>query len=236
MPRKTSSFHLHALLDDRASMRPRPDAAENGFRRGSAGAASRFNEAAARCRGKRRRRRRTPRPRSRFNEAAARCRGKQTARSVGLVASACFNEAAARCRGKHARDGLVVSALTLASMRPRPDAAENPDAAGRTPPPRPASMRPRPDAAENESGCHSRGAARRRFNEAAARCRGKRTPAGTTGCASTRFNEAAARCRGKHEVTTWRETELTRASMRPRPDAAENLEAQRDARLGVTLQ
>ena len=60
-----------------------------------------------------------------------------------------FNEAAARCRGKRepARPQLVP--LPDASMRPRPDAAENqPD----PPLPRagfPASMRPRPDAAEN---------------------------------------------------------------------------------------
>ena len=60
-----------------------------------------------------------------------------------------FNEAAARCRGKlqaGGRDGRTQPA----SMRPRPDAAENP-------PETPffvvweatASMRPRPDAAEN---------------------------------------------------------------------------------------
>ena len=36
----------------------------------------RFNEAAARCRGKRRRRALRCQPASRFNEAAARCRGK----------------------------------------------------------------------------------------------------------------------------------------------------------------
>ena len=64
-----------------------------------------------------------------------------------------------------------------ASMRPRPDAAENLHypfliAAAAT-----ASMRPRPDAAENRSGspwnCPREG---RSFNEAAARCRGKPAP------------------------------------------------------------
>ena len=62
-----------------------------------------------------------------------------------------------------------------ASMRPRPDATENmiEDADGaRT---HPASMRPRPDATENF--CAAVATARRTtcFNEAAARCHGKRT-------------------------------------------------------------
>ena len=53
MPRKTSAFWLAARAATTASMRPRPDAAENG----AAGlfyreAFCRFNEAAARCRGK----------------------------------------------------------------------------------------------------------------------------------------------------------------------------------------
>ena len=36
----------------------------------------------------------------RFNEAAARCRGKLHQRSTGSSAKSGFNEAAARCRGK----------------------------------------------------------------------------------------------------------------------------------------
>ena len=44
-------------------------------------AARSFNEAAARCRGKRGARRGTPRGGPRFNEAAARCRGKPFVRS-----------------------------------------------------------------------------------------------------------------------------------------------------------
>ena len=68
--------------------------------------------------------------------------GRQCARGAG------FNEAAARCRGKR----LLADqrrAEVQASMRPRPDAAENAlphvqhAELGR------ASMRPRPDAAEN---------------------------------------------------------------------------------------
>ena len=64
-------------------------------------------------------------------------------------------------------------------MRPRPDAAEN---RGRLACPQriphDASMRPRPDAAENLIG-----------------------PTGDTAVMAPRFNEAAARCRGKLQVT-----------------------------------
>ena len=63
---------------------------------------------------------------------------------------------------------------------------------------------------------------RQRFNEAAARCRGKLQ--GTWGrltLVGRRFNEAAARCRGKR-IRMCSEQETETASMRPRPDAAEN--------------
>ena len=94
-------------------------------------------------------------------------------------------------------DRLSAAMNRIASMRPRPDAAEN-----ATPPPAGttqavASMRPRPDAAENQS----------------QRCRLSRRP--------FRFNEAAARCRGKLAPRRGRRLEA-QASMRPRPDAAEN--------------
>ena len=60
-----------------------------------------------------------------------------------------FNEAAARCRGKPTLTaGVIIDAI--ASMRPRPDAAENSPS--------------RKDATPSSTG----------FNEAAARCRGKR--------------------------------------------------------------
>ena len=62
-----------------------------------------------------------------------------------------------------------------------------------------ASMRPRPDAAENLPGGGPRAAAGR-----------------------TRFNEAAARCRGKPVLPQGRRDRDGLASMRPRPDAAEN--------------
>ena len=39
----------------------------------------------------------------------------------------------------------------------------------------------------------------------------------------TRFNEAAARCRGKHHVSA-EQVPAGYASMRPRPDAAENVD------------
>ena len=60
-----------------------------------------------------------------------------------------FNEAAARCRGKLVR-GVEPGLDAAASMRPRPDAAENGRPhRGRRHRRRLASMRPRPDAAEN---------------------------------------------------------------------------------------
>ena len=84
-----------------------------------------------------------------------------------------------------------------ASMRPRPDAAENRGAAAKQLAAIAASMRPRPDAAENTVE------------------QGRRLPP------PGRFNEAAARCRGKL-VGPGRIERPPRASMRPRPDAAEN--------------
>ena len=61
----------------------------------------------------------------------------------------CFNEAAARCRGKLPVGILLDPPYLTASMRPRPDAAEN-------------------------CGLHRPGSGRDAgFNEAAARCRGK---------------------------------------------------------------
>ena len=65
-------------------------------------------------------------------------------------ASTRFNEAAARCRGKQLPHFPPAGIKPQASMRPRPDAAENglPGAVrGRGE--LLASMRPRPDAAEN---------------------------------------------------------------------------------------
>ena len=84
-----------------------------------------------------------------------------------------------------------------ASMRPRPDAAENVARPRQRYPLRLASMRPRPDAAENTDSNRRPGLSARCFNEAAARCRGKRTPDQHPAPELDRFNEAAARCRGK---------------------------------------
>ena len=109
-------------------MRPRPDAAENDLAAiiATARAPRRFNEAAARCRGKR------PlgpvSPSSYigcFNEAAARCRGKRQPAAGGHGRTDGFNEAAARCRGKLSLGSSADRVTTAASMRPRPDAAEN---------------------------------------------------------------------------------------------------------------
>ena len=111
----------------------------------------------------------------------------------------CFNEAAARCRGKHRGLRRAAEAARAASMRPRPDAAENGCAAPST------------------------SALMARFNEAAARCRGKRwRPASPRPSHGRRFNEAAARCRGKRRPRLAGRPDRAGASMRPRPDAAEN--------------
>ena len=59
-----------------------------------------------------------------FNEAAARCRGKQGRLRLAAAGRQRFNEAAARCRGKRHQQRLVDHGVR-ASMRPRPDAAEN---------------------------------------------------------------------------------------------------------------
>ena len=200
MPRKTPAPVRRRGPGQGASMRPRPDAAENAARRraicrGDSG----FNEAAARCRGKP-----APRPRPRgvsaagFNEAAARCRGKLAGSGCPGAARRGFNEAAARCRGKQPEHAAPGGAGDRASMRPRPDAAEN--ACGGTGLP-------------TDPAC---------FNEAAARCRGKRPGWRTSGWASACFNEAAARCRGKHARRPRAPPLPPAASMRPRPDAAEN--------------
>ena len=97
--------------------------------------------------------------------------------------------------------GAVVGIADAASMRPRPDAAENGGC-------RPvdarcgiaASMRPRPDAAENLNPAASTRIGTIGFNEAAARCRGKLFPVDLISSYDTRFNEAAARCRGKRRT------------------------------------
>ena len=110
-----------------------------------------------------------------------------------------FNEAAARCRGKPACSAATGGARS-ASMRPRPDAAEN----------------------AQTHGCRHHGA--RGFNEAAARCRGKPLRLCWSSVEEDCFNEAAARCRGKLRVRHHRRARRPPASMRPRPDAAENRE------------
>ena len=154
MPRKTRLLFHNPNHGIRASMRPRPDAAEN--LRSPAGAPAghvwSFNEAAARCRGKRAG---LP-PRSR-GAAPASMRPRPDAAENGSrkicspVSRRRFNEAAARCRGKRRRRAAAGS-RPAASMRPRPDAAENGRAVA-------------PNADRQPS-----------FNEAAARCRGKPAP------------------------------------------------------------
>ena len=78
MPRKTFVANRMANLSHGTSMRPRLDAAENQVGNGlSYAGGTNFNEAAARCRGKRSRIPHfLPHLVRHFNEAAARCRGK----------------------------------------------------------------------------------------------------------------------------------------------------------------
>ena len=107
-PRPDAAENPHAAWWVRTprdvSMRPRPDAAEN----------------------PRTFVRLQPSPTC-FNEAAARCRGKPwstpKARAMTLIR---FNEAAARCRGKPEDWQSRWGRGRIVSMRPRPDAAENP--------------------------------------------------------------------------------------------------------------
>ena len=46
-------------------------------------------------------------------------------RTYNIYYKGCFNEAAARCRGKRSQPLRGVWSVMCASMRPRPDAAEN---------------------------------------------------------------------------------------------------------------
>ena len=171
-----------------------------------------FNEAAARCRGKpgSKSPRDAPAPAG-FNEAAARCRGKRLpAGTARTDRPRRFNEAAARCRGKLRRSALSTCLKYGASMRPRPDAAENKRWHERCVAAEEASMRPRPDAAENDSAPAAGSRCTASFNEAAARCRGKRASSPSAPFPGPCFNEAAARCRGKRRSSR-------RASRRARP-------------------
>ena len=177
MPRKTSSEPPAVGLEFAASMRPRPDAAENrrvrrGYRRARK-ASMRPRPDAAENRGPRVR---GPQP------SPASMRPRPDAAENATIDGAfhppacCFNEAAARCRGKLESLPPAEPRRGRASMRPRPDAAENPDRrVPGGPRSRPASMRPRPDAAENSWAGGSSAWRMRCFNEAAARCRGKRS-------------------------------------------------------------
>ena len=126
MPRKTLTGKRIAEQVSYASMRPRPDAAENG---GDGHQLGRRDVASMR-----------PRP-----DAA-----------------------------ENARQRRAEKVSYRASMRPRPDAAENAGDAGAAALVTAASMRPRPDAAENVGRARWRPGTASCFNEAAARCRGKR--------------------------------------------------------------
>ena len=111
MPRKTDGGRREAGRQLRASMRPRPDAAEN-----SAGREEDAGVLRASMR---------PRPDAAENAGLER---RQRLPDAG------FNEAAARCRGKRTLLVQAIQMPNLASMRPRPDAAENGAPPRRSPP------------------------------------------------------------------------------------------------------
>ena len=103
--------------------------------------------------------------------------------------------------------------VDTASMRPRPDAAENREIEEAGVVSLLVSMRTRPDAAENP---------------------GLDSPLRLW---QQGFNEAAARCRGKPQASVPHRRGGRLASMRPRPDAAENqIRALLRARWVKTLQ
>ena len=180
MPRKTQVGRRRDGRAASASMRPRPDAAENA-------AARRLGAHAA----------------VGFNEAAARCRGKRGAVRLASSRLKCFNEAAARCRGKPTQHIEAAAADIPASMRPRPDAAENRLAGTAFAPVWIGFNEAAARCRGKHLGRHRRRRRRRRFNEAAARCRGKPVPQSPTPCRRPCFNEAAARCRGKRTQYSW---------------------------------
>ena len=204
MPRKTLRGAPHGVGGAAASMRPRPDAAENDDERvggAGVGAPASMRPRPDAAENFLRPRLVLPRP-TRFNEAAARCRGKLPPPARRRRRPAGFNEAAARCRGKPGQVARQDVEALEASMRPRPDAAENLGGRGTR------AWGCRRCFNEAAARCRgklqervSQGSAGIRFNEAAARCRGKRRAAATSGPTPPRgFNEAAARCRGKHAL------------------------------------
>ena len=209
---KREDSEARKVRDVLASMRPRPDAAEN--------ARQRAHGPGRRTASMR------PRPDAAENSDTSTPMPKRASR---------FNEAAARCRGKQTALSRLPFDAPDASMRPRPDAAENRDATLAFDRDRLASMRPRPDAAENFAAVEPAGIRCASFNEAAARCRGKPAAAQTFSPTGTCFNEAAARCRGKL-VERMAGGVRRAASMRPRPEAAENAPLLPDTLNSTSLQ
>ena len=69
------------------------------------------------------------------------------------------------------------------------------------------------------------GGAQRSFNEAPAKCRGKRPKDGASQFPSSSFNEAPAKCRGKHVAIHHFGQGGELASMRPQRNAGENRQA-----------
>ena len=99
-----------------------------------------------------------------------------------------------------------------------------------------ASMRPRPDAAENPRYCCDRFMLLLRFNEAAARCRGKHALEGGGVMSVTHASMRPRPDAAENEPRPKSPTLQRVASMRPRPDAAENPKRKEKATTTATLQ
>ena len=166
--------NLQASKMGSASMRPQRNAGENPSRcadsvLGEAG----FNEAPAKCRGKPAQPKASPWTCCGFNEAPAKCRGKPQARGSGLLGQC----ASMRPQRNAGENGMLPDARQLrfaASMRPQRNAGENASFRRVMGGFLSASMRPQRNAGEN--GMTDAGFAEyaARFNEAPAKCRGKR--------------------------------------------------------------
>ena len=110
-----------------------------------------------------------------------------------------------------------------ASMRPQRNAGENVDHVGLDVEFVVASMRPQRNAGENPAVPAPCPAPRSRFNEAPAKCRGKRVRFRAAPETANGFNEAPAKCRGKREAAFMRLAASERCSFGDTRGGGENV-------------
>ena len=222
MPGKTPPASAKLLQHDSASMRPQRNAGENHLPHLFCPLAENgFNEAPAKCRGKRR----ICNLGERGWKASMRPQRNAGENSVEIGIEDIVLPASMRPQRNAGENSAILDLLRpteRASMRPQRNAGENVLPPGKAPSSTRASMRPQRNAGENighhgllsvDTGC---------FNEAPAKCRGKphqrrtqllpyphasmrpqrnagentSSPA-MSGCRAAGFNEAPAKCRGK---------------------------------------